>query len=332
MPTFSDLELENGEIPSLARTWMGWRDYANQSLALTQDQPGNEESFFTEDRMKTALLDCFTILKRTYDTISLIIPCNEIHLYLEDELNFLSEFWWPRGYSIAPTQEHVFAYTVVSFGKVRSSLKPFWGLFEREDDVCFYVGKRDGLNSRMLVTPKQIPKYAKTESSYKLTCNRDIPNRIYRYLLLTQRMAHQDLEALNRIARNQNIPPRFSLGARHLLDVAVREFRVFDQEAGRDANPVGYSGASGVIPTMPRGYTGYSGISGVSGYSGRPDFSGRSGYSGGLRPSGFARNESIPPSSHLESGIIPRALAEGKAGEDIPEEEKRKDLDKWDLI
>jgi hypothetical protein len=332
MPTFSDLELENREIPSLARTWQGWREAANRALSVSGEFFNNES--------ETVNLDCFTILKRTYDAISLIIPCNEIHLYLEEELNFLSEFWWPRGHSIAPTQEHIFAYTVVSFGKVRSSLKPFWGLFEREDDVCFYVGKGDGLNSKMLLMPRQIPKYAKTESSYKLTCNRNIPNRIYRYLLLTQRMAHQDLEALNRIARNQNIPPRFSLGARHLLDVAVREFRVFDQEAGQVVHPVGYSGASGVIPTMPRGYTGYSGISGYSGRSGISGYSGVSGYSG-YSPSG-RQGRVYPPLStiadayggetRLESGIIPRPLAEGKAGEDIPEEEKRKDQDKWDLL
>jgi hypothetical protein len=96
MPTFSDLELENREIPSLARTWQGWREAANRALSVSGDFFNNES--------KTALLDCFTILKRTYDDISLIIPCNEIQLYLEDELNFIRQLWWPIGHSMAPTK------------------------------------------------------------------------------------------------------------------------------------------------------------------------------------------------------------------------------------
>jgi len=313
MPTFSDLELENRQIPSLARTWQGWRDATNRALnpAENSENTLGSGNFYAEDLKKTTLSDCFTLLRQTYDIISLIIPCNEIDLYLEQRVGDRN------GLPAAPTR-HPYAHAVVSFGKVKSSLKPLWGLFSEKDEVCFNLGK--GTGETMLLTPKQIHKYTQTELFYKLTVNQSIPTKIFSSLLLHQRLAYQDIEAINRIARSQNIPPRFSLGARHLLDIAVREFSTFALEE-RDANPVGYSGASGVIPTMPRGYTGYSGISGVSGYS-------------GYSPSG-RQGRIYPPldsEARLESGIIPRSLAEGKAGEDIPEEEKRKDLDKWDLI
>jgi len=310
MPTFTDWELENTEIPRLARMWRDWRNSVNDAIWNNfQNQP--------------LLSDCFNLLSQTYDIFRPIFNFSYDKIKLEIEYrSFNSHGLSSNPQAYTPDNRNIFRETIVAFGKAPSHLKSFWGLFEREDDVCFFFTESNRFNQlkKIVLTPKQVHKFTKQDTDFKLRHNVNIPNKLYQFLVLHHRPNNmRDSLALVKMSTEFHISVHNP--NRRLLDVAVREFSIFGEREGN----YGWSGISNAIQVtfVPSGASGISGVRGATGVYGIRGFSGLSEIS--YNPNPFTSNM---PEERLESGIIPRTLAEGKVGEDVPEEEKSK----WDLI